>query len=61
MNEIRSNEKISKILDKLEEKNKESERFIEKYQTRKTSDLEEYYKGASWAFKFAIKTILDNK
>ena len=53
-NDVSSN---SEILHKLQEKKDESDRFIQKYQTRKMSDLEEYYKGASWAFDFAINII----
>jgi len=53
-NDVSSN---SEILHKLEEKKDESDRFIQKYQTRKMTDLEEYYKGASWAFDFAINIV----
>mgnify|MGYP006119152747 CR=1 FL=1 len=53
-NDISSN---SEILHKLQEKKDESDRFIHKYQSRKMNDLEEYYKGASWAFDFMINII----
>jgi len=48
------------ILSKLEDKKKESERFIIKYKTRNMEDLEEYYKGVSWALDFSIKTLKEN-
>ena len=47
------------LIEKLQSKKKETDRFIEKYKTRKMSELEEYYKGASWAFEYAIKAIKD--
>lgn len=48
---------IESILEKLEDKKKETDRFIAKYKTRNMPDLEEYYKGAKWALEFAISTI----
>lgn len=50
-----------KILMLLEDKKKETDRFIAKYKTRKMQDLEEYYKGASWALDYAIKILKENK
>lgn len=44
-------------LSKLEAKKNEADRFARKYKARNMEDLEEYYKGASWALDFAIKTI----
>ncbi len=46
---------IVAIINKLESKKKEADRFIEKYKTRNMSDLEEYYKGVSWALDYVIK------
>jgi len=54
------NENISKILDKIESKKKETERFIKKYNTREMQDLEEYYKGAKWALEFTEKIIKEH-
>lgn len=54
------NENISKILDKIDSKKKETERFITKYNTREMQDLEEYYKGAKWAFEFTQKIIKEH-
>lgn len=45
------------VLDKLEKKKDEADRFARKYKTRNMEDLEEYYKGASWALSYAIKMI----
>ena len=45
------------IIEKLEVKKRESDRFIDKYKTRNMPDLEEYYKGVSWALDYAIKII----
>lgn len=45
------------VLDKIESKKNEAERFARKYKAREMSDLEEYYKGASWAFGYAINVI----
>ncbi len=47
------------LIEKLQSKKKEIDRFIEKYKTRKMNELEEYYKGASWAFEYTIKVIKD--
>jgi len=43
----------------LERKKKEADGFVLKYKTRKMSDLEEYYKGVSWALDYAIKVLKD--
>lgn len=48
---------IESILDKLEEKKDEADRFARKYKARNMEDLEEYYKGASWALSYAIEMI----
>jgi len=48
---------MNQIIEKLQTKKKETERFIKKYQTRKMDALEEYYKGANWAFDFTIKLL----
>jgi len=32
-----------------------------KYKTRKMQDLEEYYKGASWALDYTIKTLQEDE
>lgn len=48
---------MTEILEKLEDKKKEAERFVLKYKTRRMPELEEYYKGAKWALEFAINTI----
>ncbi|CAI9832030.1 hypothetical protein IBTHAUMO2_560004 [Nitrosopumilaceae archaeon] len=50
---------MGSLLDKLEEKKSEADRFAKKYEARKMADLEEYYKGASWAFEYAIKAVRD--
>ena len=50
---------MGSLLDKLEEKKNEADRFAKKYEARKMADLEEYYKGASWAFEYAIKAVRD--
>jgi hypothetical protein len=47
----------SEIIKKLENKKKEANRFVEKYKTRGMPDLEEYYKGVSWALDYAVKII----
>lgn len=52
-------DETAKVLHKLESKKKEADGFVLKYKTRKMSDLEEYYKGVSWALDFAIKIIKD--
>ena len=44
---------------RLEAKRDEADRFARKYKARKMEDLEEYYKGASWALGYAIKVIRD--
>jgi len=54
-------EKNKKILIILEDKKKETDRFIVKYKTRKMQDLEEYYKGASWALDYTIKTLQEDE
>jgi len=51
---------VNQIIEKLQTKKKETERFVKKYQTRKMSDLEEYYKGANWAFDFTIKLLKES-
>ena len=51
---------MNQIIEKLQTKKKETERFIKKYQTRKMSDLEEYYKGANWSFDFTIKLLKES-
>ena len=48
------------IINKLESKKKEADSFIAKYKTRGMKDLEEYYKGVSWALDYAIKTIISD-
>lgn len=48
---------LESILNKLEEKKDETDRFARKYKARNMEDLEEYYKGASWALSYAIKMI----
>ena len=53
------NEETAKIIHKLESKKKEADGFVLKYKTRKMSDLEEYYKGVSWALDYSIKIIKD--
>jgi len=53
-------EDISKVLEKIESKRKESERFIAKYNTRGMQDLEEYYKGAKWALEYVQKIIKEH-
>jgi hypothetical protein len=50
---------ISGVIHKLESKKKEADGFVLKYKTRKMADLEEYYKGVSWALDYAIKIIKD--
>ena len=49
----------SNIIPVLERKKKEADGFVLKYKTRKMSDLEEYYKGVSWALDYAIKILKD--
>ncbi|MDE1817923.1 MAG: hypothetical protein KGI19_04920 [Thaumarchaeota archaeon] len=48
---------IGEIMNKLESKKKEADGFVLKYKTRGMADLEEYYKGVSWALDYAIKII----
>ena len=52
--------KIVEVLEILENKKKEADRFVIKYSQRKSKDLEEYYKGASWALDFTIKHLKDS-
>ena len=52
-------DETTKVLHKLESKKKEADGFVLKYKTRKMSDLEEYYKGVSWALDYSIKIIKD--
>ena len=52
-------ETISEIIEKLEEKKIEANRFSKKYNDRNMTDLEEYYKGAEWALEWALKKIKD--
>jgi len=51
---------ITKILEKLQSKQRDCVSFSKKYQTRKMEDLYQYYEGANWALTFAI-SILKNK
>lgn len=53
-------EDITKILEKLQSKQRDCVSFSKKYQTRKMEDLYQYYEGANWALTFAI-SILKNK
>jgi len=55
------NENFHEIIIKLQDKKKEADRFIEKYKTREMKDLEEYYKGVSWAFDYTIKIIKETE
>jgi len=48
---------ISETIEKLEQKKRETKRFIKKYNERGMNDLEEYYKGACWALEFSLKLI----
>ena len=52
-----SEKTVSGIIEKLQDKKKETGRFVKKYQERKMVCLEEYYKGANYALDWAIKTI----
>ena len=51
---------MNQIIEKLQSKKKETERFITKYQTRKMDALEEYYKGANWVLDFTIKLLKES-
>ncbi len=52
-------DEILDILEKIESKRKECDRFIAKYKSRGMEDLEEYYKGAKWALDYTQKIIKD--
>jgi hypothetical protein len=51
------NTSFTEIVGRLESKKKEADGFVLKYKTRGMSDLEEYYKGVSWALDYVIKMI----
>jgi len=48
---------LSEIIEKIENKEKETRQFIKKYQARKMSDLQQYYEGANWALNYVLKTV----
>lgn len=54
-------EEISKIIEKLESKQRDCVTFSKKYQTRKMEDLYQYYEGANWALTFAISILKKEK
>lgn len=55
-----SDMRIEEIINKLESKKKEADGFVLKYKTRQMPDLEEYYKGVSWALDYVIKMLKDS-
>lgn len=52
---------LHKIIEKLDSKHKDSISFSKKYKTRKMDDLFQYYEGASWALKYAISLLKEEK
>tara|TARA_B100000029_G_scaffold17500_2_gene17927 strand:+ start:8632 stop:8802 length:171 start_codon:yes stop_codon:yes gene_type:complete len=54
-------EDISKIIEKIESKKKDSIEFQKKYKIRKMKELEKYYEGAEWAFTFSLALLNEEK
>ena len=51
---------LERALAEIEGKLREAVRLAEDYNRRGAKDLEEYYKGAKWAFDFALKAIKEH-
>ena len=51
------NNEFGEIIKKLESKKIDCEMFVKKYKSRKMTELEQYYDGASWALEYAINLI----
>ena len=56
-----NNDLIKSLIILIESRKKESERFIEKYNTRNMTNLEEYYKGAEWAFDYVLQVLKEQR
>lgn len=52
-------EEIELVKEKLQSKKNDCEAFSKKHKDRGNEDLYQYYEGALWAFKYALK-IIDN-
>lgn len=52
-----SHAELNHALSELEGKLREATGLADDYKRRGAKDLEEYYKGAKWAFEFAIASI----
>ena len=53
-----SNDEIfSKIVQKIESKEREIVRNLEHHKRREMNDLVQYYEGADWALNYALKVI----
>jgi hypothetical protein len=48
------------LIEKITNKEKESAQFVKKYETRNMIELQKYYEGANWAFKYML-TVLDEE
>jgi len=48
------------LIEKIVNKEKESAQFIKNYEKRKMIELQKYYEGANWAFKYVL-TVLKNE
>ena len=54
-------EYLKKIIEKLDSKHTDSIAFSKKYKIRKMDDLQQYYEGSSWAFKYALSLLKEEK